>query len=207
MTHHQSAKAIATLAVVCLTSTAVRGEVVVNAGDHQVAVGTTTVDLPVVITNTSSDVVTDMVGYAQLDDGGALLGHPRGPMVTSISYGGSIWETANSGFTSFFGSVAPRSQVVDPQVSLNAAGETVLADGTLFTLTVDLTGFTTAAGQSFPVLLSNSNIGAGTAFQNMGSSVATTLLDGSITVVPEPSSVVMLLAGVLFLTWTRRNRA
>ena len=164
------------------------GAVEVTVGRHEVVVGTTEVNIAVGITG--GDALTDMASYVQSDGGGTLLGEPfDGPMITDVSYIGTIWESAPSGFTSFFGDLltTPTAQVVDPQVSLNNHGETVSAEGTLFTISVDLTGFTASAdiGNIYPVFLSNADFSTSTAFENAGNGITATLVDGEISVVSQ----------------------
>ena len=113
--------------------------------------GETTIDIPVMISG--GEALTDLVALVQVGDGGTVAGNPAQPQITALSLVGSIWDAAPGGFTQFFGDSATPASLIDPSISLNETGETVAADGLLFTLTLDPTGF--APGSSYTISLAD----------------------------------------------------
>jgi hypothetical protein len=122
---------------------------VVDPGIVKVPLGTTTVQVPVLISG--GDAITDMAGLAE-------VGSPPagGPTITAVSYTGSIWNNAPGGYVSFF-TDAPPAATVGPNVSLRVAGQSVSANGLLLTLTVNIAG--RPAGD-YPVRFSNTQGGS-----------------------------------------------
>lgn len=167
---------------VATPTVSLHASVIIDVGTHQAPLGATTITVPIMISG--GDLMTDMVGAVQIDDGGPLGGSSVvGPEVTAISYVGSIWEDAAGGFT-HFATVPLPAQFSDPSLSLNTGGETVVAAGLLMELSVDITGFAVGVHQ----LALTGTLGGDTMFQNAGSPVVATITSGSI-VIPTPIQV------------------
>ena len=170
--------------------------------DYSVAPGTLSLDVPVQISGT--ELVTDMAGVIFVGGGGTLVGNPEAPGVTSVSYAGSIWEGAASGFISSL-SNGGTNEIVFPDVNLNEASEAVLANGTLLTFTLDLTELVPGDSVSFGLSAGIPGLQETTLIDDQGVTFTPSFQNGSITMTPEPSTAVMVLLGSLGLLMARRR--
>jgi len=157
------------------------GALSVSVGSHYVPPGTNRIQIPITISG--GDLVTDMVGAIQIGDGGPLVGGRRGPRITAVSYAGSIWSPASGGFFQSATVTLP-AEIYDPNISLNAAGQRVTANGLLMTLTVDVTDLPVGI---FELKLA-CGIGPDTGFQNSGTNVPATIHNGLLIVGPNATA-------------------
>lgn len=131
---------------------------------------------------------------AQIADGGPEVGGSiDGPAITGADIiTGTIFANNNDGQSDLgsYPQVALRSTVAD--------SGSVIADGLLTTLTIDTTGFSTG---TFSLNLGDTLNGP-TDFDPISADIT----DGSITIVPEPASICLLLGGA-GLMMQRRRRA
>lgn len=164
-------KLSSTLAIVPLVATLAHGNLTVDPGIIKAPVGAATAVVPIPVTG--GDAVTDMAGTVE-------VGNPpaAGPTITGVDFTGSIWEAAPGGYLGF-GSPPPAGPTVEPQVVLLAGGQTVAGNGTLMTLTVDISG--RPAGD-YPIRLSGTLAGT-TQFQNGGTAVPATFITGILRLV------------------------
>ncbi len=151
-----------------------KAAVTIDPGVTEVFAGTASVQIPVAVFG--GDAVSDLVGAVRV----------AGAPVTAVAYEGSIWDGAAGGFLSFFPGFAPPGETVDPNASLLLAGETVAANGTLFTLTVDTSGL--SAG-TYPITLRDTAAGSTQLYTSGGVEVTTNVLSGSIRIVDKPVSL------------------
>lgn len=143
--------------------------------------GTNLIQVPIMVSG--GDLVTDMVGVIQIGDGGPLVGGTSGPVITAVSYAGSIWAIAPGGFATTNTITLP-AQIYDPNLSLNVPGQRVPGNGLLLTLTVDVSGFGPGAyplrmGGIVPPIDTNTTFN--TQFQNSGTNVPVNIINGCIT--------------------------
>ena len=123
------------------------------------------------------------------DAGGSVVG----PMITAVDIlTGTIFDGNNTGLGSAAGVLAPQIAFF----STTTATGTVPAEGLLATVTLDTTGF--AAGQTFDLIVSQT-VNNPTMF----GAVTPTVLDGTLTMVPEP--IGLLPVGGLLLLVRRRS--
>jgi len=85
---------------------------------------------------------------------------------------------------------------------VNVGGENVPATGVLLTITVDVTGF--SVSETFDLKL-DATLGGDTAFENAGTPVTATINNGTITIVPEPATLMLIAVGVPFLLKRSRH--
>lgn len=143
------------------------------------------------ITVSGGDLITDMVGFVQIGDGGPLVGGTLGPTISGVSYAGSIWGAASGGFTNT-SSISLSNQVYDPNVSLNQTGQKVAANGLLMTLTVDVVG---VAPGSYEIKIRN-GVGPDMAFQNAGTFVPASLTNGLVMLGSGVRPIIQIQRGV-----------
>lgn len=173
----------------------------INVGEWVIDVYNKPVE-DIALTITGGADLTDMVLRVQVADGGPELGGSiNGPEITALNYSGSIWETAPSGYANFpSGGLSPgdKPQVVEDNMSLNVSGETVLANGTFVTITIDASEFSSIPDISsenplyFDFKLADTVAGY-TSFFNTD----VTINNGTIKLIPEPASLSLMLLGTL----------
>lgn len=169
----------------------------ISVGTHTVTLGSNTVQIPIQITG--GDLVTDMAAGVQIGLGGPLLGKPAGPKIISISYAGSVWSAAPGGFDTF-ATVALPAEIYDPNVAFKTSGQRVAASGLLFTLTIDTTGFGPGVYDFKLAGVGPTNATFSTQFQNSGTNVPVTIVDGQLAIVTNfapaaPTIQISSLAG------------
>ena len=169
--------------------------------DYSVAPGTSSFDVPVQISG--SEFVTDMAGAIFVGEGGTLAGKPQAPGVTAVSYAGSIWQGAATGYDTSLGN-AGTNEIVFADLNLKETSEAVSANGTLLTFTLDLTGF--SAGESFDLSMGIAALQETTLRDDQGTTFTPSFEDGSITIIPEPSTLLMVFLGGLGFLMVRRLR-
>ena len=154
-------------------------DIQVVVGNVEVLVGSATAEVSVFVGG--ADPVTDMDGRFQVGDGGPAFGGTNGPQITAISYENTVWTNAPDGFVYFFPSSAPTDQIVDPNVSLNAAGESVVPEGLRMTVTLDIAGFPPGEYR----LSTSETVGGATRFFNGATEIAVTYTPGTLTILDE----------------------
>ena len=176
----------------------------IDVGDWDVSEGEAAFEIPISITGGES--FKDMALRLQIGDGGAVLGGTDGPAIVDIHFQGSIWENVPGGIAEFGPgglSLGDHPQAVVHNVSLNFSQEQVIADGVLATLVIDVRGF--QVGQSFALEVNPSFAGFdSTELGTRGSSLGLQIINGTINIVPEPATAVLLVVGLLILPGTRR---
>lgn len=140
---------------------------------------TNRVQVPIAVSG--GDLITDMVGFIQIGDGGPLVGGTAGPTIAAINYAGSIWTAASGGFSAA-SSISLSNQLYDPNVSLNQTGQKVTANGLLMTLTVDVAGVPPGRYE----IKIRCGAGPDMAFQNAGVFAASSLTNGLLVVGQNP---------------------
>jgi hypothetical protein len=137
----------------------------------------------------------------KVGDGGAALGGTDEPGVHAAPITNVDWRSNGSlfaGVAAGVETVNTSGLVAFPSFSIAAVGVTRAAPGVIATLILDATGL---AGKQFPISLS---IPEGGVVSDFGAQQADSLVDGMITVIPEPASLLLLLAAVPFLRRSRR---
>jgi len=207
---------LAFVVLACLATAAQAATITV--GDHQLLPNTA--GQTIVITVTGGDATQGVALNAQIADGGPdaadLGGTPAGlgPAFTGGSVtAGTIYAANNTGDQDLNtpnppGQPLPFRQVFWHQTS--TASGSVAANGILAILTVDTTGFTSLSPGDlglgkWSLILGPNQINGPTNF----GSFTPTIIDGSITIVPEPTSVVLGLfaAAGLGAVAIRKRRA
>jgi len=189
-------------AFVCLSSPS-WAAVTIDVGTWDIPAGNSSFEIPIAVSTDAGDTLTDMALLVQVADGGVaeLGGSFAGPKITGLSLSGSIWEASPlgiDGFSSGLG-IGDFDQLVQYDAGIAfSGGVPVPASGVLATLTVDATGF--ADGASFDLLLTGT---AGGDSNFLGAD--TTVNNGTINIVPEPASM-LLLAGLGGMSLLGRRR-
>jgi hypothetical protein len=170
----------------------------VTAGNHLLAPNTPGQVIPILVSSANENVAgLDLYLYLNGNSG-------LGPIITAVDVigPGTIFNPNNVGQFS----LGPPYDVPGQQPSAitTTASGFVVANGTLAFVTVDTTG---VAGGVFPLGLFNPDLGPTDFAVNPGFDAI--LVDGSITVVPEPASIVMGLfaAAGIGAVVIRRRRA
>jgi len=156
----------------------------------------------VLVLATGTGGVRDMNLQLQVGDGGALLGGTDvagvdAAPITDVDFrsNGSIWGQKGAALET----AQPNGLLAFPSFSLAIGGVPSEAPGVVATIIVDATGM--APGKQFPISLS---IPAAGALSDWGpAGAAAELVDGVVTIIPEPASALLLL-GVLPLLRRRR---
>lgn len=184
-----------------LACTAMAGaDTMISIGDFVVGPGTGPHDIDVMVSplgGGTPDQFTDLVGGLIVGGGDAAA-----PVITAVVPGTIYAGHANSGV---FFSAPPPAQAVDPQISLTTPGDAVEANGSLLTFTLDITG---VAPGTYALEAGNTTEWFATMlFQPGGASVPVQFNEGSITITPEPGTLVLSTIGLLFgLAWMGRRR-
>ncbi len=184
------------LLVVCPQAS---GQLDVAVDDVEVTEGTTSVQIPIYGTGTQD--VTDMVLALQMGNGGTVTGNDPVPEFTAVDLTGTVWQ--NLAGYSTFSAFAPPDEIIDYNVQADTGASAVSGNGLLATVTVDLTGFSTA-GNSWDIHLTD-DFGTTTQILNGTTDVTGNLVDGSLTVVPEPVTIALLGVGSVGVLLRRRR--
>jgi hypothetical protein len=137
----------------------------------------------------------------QIGDGGPAAGGTPGPVFTGLDLvNGTIFHSDHASPLDL-GSI-PQSLTWDIVTAQD--GDYVDTDGLLATVTVDTTGF--SRGMSFPFSIASTRNGATNFIYDGVTPVPTALADGTIVIVPEPSTLALLTAfGVALCGWAGRR--
>lgn len=185
MTH--ITKVLCSLSVVLFYTENVLAGPIVVVGDFDLAPNTAGQTIQISVNG--GDSVQGLNFNVQIGDGGTDVGGSDiAPRITDVDIlSGSIFDGNNTGQSSLAGFDLFRA------VTTTTNSGSVSADGLLATLTIDTTGF--GAG-TWPLQLQTTAIGA-----SDFAGVPMVITDGSITVVPEPATVVMTVqASILCLS-------
>lgn len=165
-----------------------QAEIIINVGDFQLFPDTPGQEIEILVSG--GDPVEGLNFNVQIGDGGVDLGGTTvGPSVADIDIlTGTIFDGNHTGF------VDPEAVAgVDfPLVEIRTTTtnmDTVAADGLLATLWIDTTDIHSGV---FPLILGD-QLNMATNFAGLPA----TITDGTITIVPEPSSLVLALLGVI----------
>lgn len=176
------------------------GAAVINVGSNTVPQNATSAQVNISVTG--GDAVTGFNLAAVLGNGTAAGAEPT---FTSVSFaGGTIWDAAANTVTG--GPVAGAPQDAQASVVFNSAGTSTAANGLLVKLFINTTGF--APGSTFPLRLGSNEIGNSTFIPSgTGGTVTPTIVNGTITVVPEPAVAGVAGLASLGLLARRHRRA
>lgn len=163
---------------------------VINVGTWNIPADTLLFSIPIQITGEIDEIVTDMVLRVQTADGGTEFGGSEdGPAIVGVDYTNTIWNATD--FDAFFSpnlGIGDFRQLVESNVSIDfSTGTPVPANGVLARVTVDVSGL--PAGRSYGLFLTGTLAGD-TTFLGLNSSQ---IVNGSIEIIPEPSSGLLLL--------------
>jgi hypothetical protein len=187
---------VAILACTALTATAAP---TIMAGNHALLPNTPGQIVPILASGTGTSENTAGVDLFLVVGGGTT-----GPIVTGLDVigAGTIFNGNNNGQQGFGPAYDPPSRELVGLVSTVSGA--VDPNGVLAYLTVDTTGLTSG---SFALSLTNETLGPSILYTTGGAS--TVLIDGTLSIVPEPSSIAMgLCAAVgLALVAIRRRRS
>ena len=162
---------------------------VIDVGDHLLLPNTPGQQIQIGVT---SDILIEGCNLnAQIGDGGPEASGTPAPVITLVDLENGIFAGNNDGQWDL-GSIP---QLAMYSINTNSGG--VFADGLLVTLTIDTTGFTFPG--SWPLQL-QSTLNGSSDFATMPAEI----IDGSITLVPEPAT--MSLIGLGGLTLLRRRK-
>jgi hypothetical protein len=181
-------KVVLSLAVLLCLATAAQATSTIIVGNHILQPGMAGQVIQIFVDGDGSDQVQGVNFRAQLGDGGPGVGGTTdiGPMTGNLLPPGSVFDGNNNGVTD--GSAPP--SYVDLQTTTQGTSTvTIIGHMLLAELTFDTTGFTSS--DVIPLILSNT-FGGVTDF----SGVPIIIEDGSVQIVPEPSSVVLGLFGL-----------
>ena len=181
------------LAALTLLAVPVSAAVTVDTGSHQLNPNQAGQIISVLVSTDSSDQVAGLNFYFQIDDGQNPTITPA-PAITSVDIigVGTIFNGNNTGQTDF-----PFPPYFQGATTTTNSGS-VLASGTLAWITLDTTGVTIG---SWDLNISNT-LNGDTDFATFPGGV--TLNDGSLSIIPEPASLVLIAAGLGTLLIRRR---
>ena len=184
------------LAVTCVLSAAVSAAPIINVGSHDLQENAS--GQIVYLNVTGTDQVTAFNLKAQIGDG---TGPNAEPVFESIAFGGGMWDAHANTVTG--GPISGAGQFAQASVAFNTS-VSVPADGLLLTLTIDTTGF--FDGDSFDLLLKGTDIGSDSDFVVIGGgTLAPGITNGTINIVPEPTSMALLSMGGLLALRRRKQ--
>jgi hypothetical protein len=184
------------LAACVLVCSQAMADPIIQVGDHNLLANTPGQALTISVTG--GDLVEGLNLYLQIDD------ENTGPKIQSIDVlTGTIFQGNNTGQT-----VQALNETGDlpywmGYATVTTASGNVAANGLLATVIVDTTGFTSGTWS----LNANFNYGGDPYQSDFGPMLATSL-NGSITIVPEPGTLVLLVTaglGLAACVWRRRG--
>ncbi|MBI2928794.1 MAG: hypothetical protein HYY24_24285 [Verrucomicrobia bacterium] len=172
--------------------------IVVNVGDYDL--------LPDTLGQVITINVSGVSGLAGLDffiqvgdgfpDGGGTV---DGPNVTNVDIQtGTLFDGNTPGQSALLGGPQARARFITTGTG------TVSGSGLLATATLDTTGFT--ALQTWDLKLTGTINGDTTFNNDLGDPLAATIVNGSITVVPEPAAGVVVASLLLAGGWLLRRK-
>jgi len=197
-----------TLGIVCLliSPLSATAAIIIDVGDHLLQPNMPDQTFQILVSG--GDLVQGLNFYIQVADGGPEAGGSiDGPVIQELDIlTGTIFDGNNTGAIDFDGGPPPYPDVV-PQWeghSTTTLSGSVAATGLLATVTIDTTGF---GGGTWDLIMQNTGDGT---YTTDFAGISADITDGSITVIPEPSTFVMstgLIAMGLVGYGRRRRRA
>jgi hypothetical protein len=190
-------------AALLVAATAARADLVVQLGNYQLQPGQAGQIVPIFVAAQGGEAVAGTEFRVQEGDGGTDLGGSdvAPSMVGDIIGPGTIFELNNSGVNdSSFPMLVALGTTTSSGFNILSAGDNLWG-----TLTFDTTGLTSG---SWPLIMTGTIFGdSGLNPFQVGDGL--TILNGTVTIVPEPSSVVLGMFAVAGLgaVAIRRRRA
>ena len=186
---------IATLMILAVAGAA-SAAITVTGGDHDLLLDTAGQTFDILISTDASDLVTGCNLNVQLDGATGTPDITNVQMeLTGLIFAGEVDHTYSDGGASYPG-IGMASMLVG-----NSANDPV-ASGILAWVSIDTTGFTTL-NQSFTLKLMNTlNLNSSLLFS--GSAPTVTINDGTITLIPEPATMLLLGLGAVAAIIRRR---
>lgn len=182
----------ALFAATALWGNLAQGKPTVTAGNHVLLPNAAGQKVPIMIGG--GDPIEGIDLYVQIGDGGLVLhkdgfpvidGDDVGPIITAVDIlRGTIFATSHTGAR------IEAHPLIWSASTTTAGASKVPADGLLATVTIDTTGF---FGGTYPFSLTASTIPSPT--PTWVANIPSTLVDGSLAIVPEPATVFLALAG------------
>jgi len=210
------------LVLICILSATSAQAASIDAGHHLLQPNTPGQKIAIYVTGGEEIASVDL--YMQIGDGGpelVQLGLPAGEDAPGVqspfglpnlnlenpTFGsdfgifGSIPHTGQYDALSGLGGSIP--QLVGVAILTSSFLEPGNANGLLATFVIDTTGFTSG---TWPLLLEGTLAGDTTMYDNQINLLALTIINGSLTIVPEPHSVgLCFTAAFAFAGWHRRR--
>jgi len=190
---HLATVAALAVAGVLIAAGGASADMYIDVGNHKLLPDTPGQTVRIMVSTDAADVVGGCNLNAEIAGGGSAYGGAAGPAITGADMeAGTIFDGNNAGQTDL-GSI--------PQLAIRSivtTSGTVLADGLLVTLTIDTTGFTTP-GSTWMLELGQTLNGP-TDFAPTPAIIS----EGTIELIPEPASLVLLSLGGLALLVRRR---
>ncbi len=184
----------ALLAGVLIAATRAPAAIYIDVGDHLLLPNTPGQTVFITVSADAADAVAGCNFNAQIAGGGIAYGGQAGPAISAVDMEtGTIFAGNNTG-QSDLGSLAQLATL-----SIVTASGTVPADGLLATLTIDTTGLATP-GATWPLELGQTLNGP-TDF----APAPAVITEGTIQIIPEPTSLALLALPALALLRRRRR--
>jgi hypothetical protein len=154
----------------------------------------------VTIDVTGGDAVAGFKARVQIQDNasGPLIANPADPNFGVDLETGTIFALNNTGQVN--STVLPRIWVLD--IITNVA--TVNATGVMMTVYLDASGL--GVGTVWDLKLAATLAGSSVFLDEQGSDITTSITDGTVTIVPEPASIILFGAPCLGMLIRRRLR-
>ena len=186
---HLAAIAVAAaVGVVLMAAGSVSADMYIDVGNHMLLPDTPGQTIQIRVSTDAGDMVGGCNLNAEIAGGGPAYGGELGPSIMAVDMeAGTIFAGQTEGATDI-GSLAQLATY-----SIVTSGGTVLADGLLATLTIDTTGFATS-GSTWTLELGQTLNGP-TDF----APTPVIITEGTIAIIPEPTSLALLGFGGLAL--------
>lgn len=157
----------------------------------------------VFIDGSGSEPVTGFNLFAQIGDG---AGGVAAPVFQAVDFSGGVWDAYP--FTPTGGPLIGAETRAEASVVFNSTGQSVSPNGRIVRLLIDTTGI---FGGTYDLKLSGTLAGIDSHYLGTeGAEIPIEITNGRLNVVPEPSSLMILLLsglGTAFGTsWARRRR-
>ncbi|MBI3840192.1 MAG: hypothetical protein HY288_19900 [Planctomycetia bacterium] len=208
-------KVVLTLALVFGLATSAKAALSIVVGAHSYPMGTTVVTIPIQINGTDNVTSTDI--NLEIADSAFVAAPGNFPLPgvsPAISWDGAPSDINNNFMSTtshLFGDAGSDSANIDVFENLSNPSAPISAQtngGKLINLIVDFTGFNAGPG-TWRIILGPHNGNGSTDFFNVTTPVPVSIEDGTVTIVPEPTSIVLGLfaAAGLGIVAIRKRRA